>query len=155
MYQLTRGAELVDRSCADAEALGYLAHRQQLLGKLHGSRGHGGDKSSLVWRGIDSIRCIGSLGARNDVERSWASGSHLPIRTRARLLRAISMNRKQELHARIVLGPKTEDSDAVTTDMLLKCAMQRRIYRAQTYREPLLPEDFLTVMERQRSNSPG
>ncbi len=66
--QLTRGAEFVDRSRADAEALGYLAHRQQLLGKLHVPRGHRGDKSSLVGRGIDSIRCIGSLDALNDVE---------------------------------------------------------------------------------------
>jgi hypothetical protein len=67
--QLTRGAELVNRGGADAEALGYLVHRQQLLGQLHVPRGHRGDKSSLVERGTDSIRCIESLGAPNDVER--------------------------------------------------------------------------------------
>ncbi len=57
MYQLTRGAELVDRSCADAEALGYLAHRQQLLGKLHGSRGHGGGQilAGLAWYRFHSM----------------------------------------------------------------------------------------------------
>jgi hypothetical protein len=69
VHQLIRGAELVDRSRTHAEALGDLAHRQQLLRKLHVSRGHRGDKSSLVGRGTDSIRGIGSLDAPNDVER--------------------------------------------------------------------------------------
>src|SRR6266852_9733328 len=67
--QLIRGAEFVNRSWADAEALGHLAHRQELLGQLHAARGHRGDKSSLVERGIDSSRCIESLGAPNDLER--------------------------------------------------------------------------------------
>ncbi len=58
MHELTRGAELVDCSRADAEMLSYLARRQEPLGQLHVARGHRGDKSSLVRRGTDSIRCI-------------------------------------------------------------------------------------------------
>ena len=75
MYQLTRGAEFVNRGRADAEALGYLPHPQQLLWQLRVSGGHRGDKSSLVGRGIDSIRCIGSLDAPNDVERLCSSNT--------------------------------------------------------------------------------
>ena len=69
MHQLTRGAELVDRSRADAQVRGDLANRQELLAEFEGSRGHRGDKSSLVGRSIHSFSCIGSLGAPNDVER--------------------------------------------------------------------------------------
>lgn len=71
---------------------------------------------------------------------------------RARLLRGISKNREQGFSARIVLGPNTQHPDAARTQTLLNLAMQRRtgMHRAPTYLEPLLAEDFLTVMERQQ-----
>ena len=68
MRQLTLGAELVHRRPAKTEALGHLAHGQQLLGKLHEARGHRGDKRLLVWGGNGSIPCIGSVLASNDVD---------------------------------------------------------------------------------------
>ena len=40
--QRTRGAELVHRCPAQAEALRDFAHRQKLLGKFHEARGHRG-----------------------------------------------------------------------------------------------------------------
>src|SRR5712664_19440 len=67
---------------------------------------------------------------------------------RARLLGAISSNRMAGLSARIVLGHKSPD-DATRTQVLLRYAMERRqMGRPTTYIEPLLAEDFFTVMER-------
>ena len=66
--QLTRGAELVYRRPAETEVLRDLAHRQELLGKLHETRGHRGDKRLLVRRGIASIQRIHWLSALNHFE---------------------------------------------------------------------------------------
>jgi hypothetical protein len=73
---------------------------------------------------------------------------------RARLLTAISMNERGALRVHIVIGPKTQDSDVLRTDQLLKLAIQRRRGMHPTYVEPLLAEDFLTVMEREQFAGP-